>query len=422
MRFIKEHPLFKYILHVKGNPKTLILIEPLWGIPYNLIAPFITLYMYAFGVTDVQIGLMLSIATAVKVIIAFLGGNIADKLGRKTTVVLCDFLGWTLACALWAVSRNFWMFLAASLINSIEQTNIVAWQCLLVEDAEEKDIVTIYTWITIAGLMAAFFAPLSGLLIDRHSLVPVIRVLYAVFALTMLCKSLITLKFTRETKQGLLRKAQTKGVPISAMLKEYHRILPLLFRTADTVRILVVFILLSASGMVTATFFGLYANLNLGIAQSNLTLFPLMKAAVMLFFFFGLARLTERYHIKKLVLLGLAFYVLALAWLIFDAGGMRPAILFTLLESAAISLVMPRKDALLVMGIDKKERARLLSVVTAFSLACSSPFGYVAGWLSSINRIYPFILAALLYTVCAVIMVHYGKTPQPVLTPGPVDT
>ena len=44
-----------------GNPRTLVLIEPLWGIPYNLISPFATLYMYAQGITDVQIGLILSI-------------------------------------------------------------------------------------------------------------------------------------------------------------------------------------------------------------------------------------------------------------------------------------------------------------------------------------------------------------------------
>ena len=55
-------------------------MEPLWGIPFNLITPFATLYMYSQGVTDVQIGLILSIAMVVQVIFSFFGGILTDKL------------------------------------------------------------------------------------------------------------------------------------------------------------------------------------------------------------------------------------------------------------------------------------------------------------------------------------------------------
>lgn len=57
----KEHPLIRQLLELKGNPKVCILIEPLWGIPYNLISPFITVYMYALGIKDREIGLFLKI-------------------------------------------------------------------------------------------------------------------------------------------------------------------------------------------------------------------------------------------------------------------------------------------------------------------------------------------------------------------------
>ena len=42
---LKTHPLLQVLADHTGNPRTLVLIEPLWGIPYNLIAPFATLYM-----------------------------------------------------------------------------------------------------------------------------------------------------------------------------------------------------------------------------------------------------------------------------------------------------------------------------------------------------------------------------------------
>ncbi|WP_291246470.1 MFS transporter, partial [Fournierella sp.] len=142
----KQHALIRVLANNHGNPRTLILIEPLWGIPYNLITPFATLYMYTLGVTDVQIGLILSVTMAVQVVIAFWGGILTDKLGRKFTTMLGDFFGWAIACLVWAVSQNFWMFLIAAVLNCFEQVNQTAWFCLLIEDADPGDLVEIYTW------------------------------------------------------------------------------------------------------------------------------------------------------------------------------------------------------------------------------------------------------------------------------------
>ena len=43
IRSLKAHPLIQVLADNGGNPRTLVLIEPLWGVPYNLIAPFATL-------------------------------------------------------------------------------------------------------------------------------------------------------------------------------------------------------------------------------------------------------------------------------------------------------------------------------------------------------------------------------------------
>ena len=88
IKTLRKHPLLELLGRNKGNPRTLILIEPLWGIPYNLIAPFATLYMYTLGITDVQIGLILSIAMFVQVFFSFFGGILTDKLGRKFTTMM----------------------------------------------------------------------------------------------------------------------------------------------------------------------------------------------------------------------------------------------------------------------------------------------------------------------------------------------
>lgn len=210
MKRLKEHPLLEMLSRNKGNPRTLVFIEPLWGIPYNLIAPFATLYMYTQGITDVQIGLILSISMFVQVFFSFFGGILTDKLGRKFTTMMGDFFGWAVACLIWAISNNFWLFLVAAILNSFEQINQTAWYCLLIEDAEPKDLIGLYTWVNIGGLVAIFFAPLSGLFINSFSVVPVLRILYLIFSINMILKTLITFRFCRETRQGKIRMAETK--------------------------------------------------------------------------------------------------------------------------------------------------------------------------------------------------------------------
>ena len=216
-----NHPLLQLLKHNKGNPRTLILMEPLWGIPYNLITPFATLYMYSQGVTDVQIGLILSIAMVVQVLFSFFGGILTDKLGRKFTTMMGDFFGWSVACLIWSISNNFWLFLIAMLFNCFEQINQTAWYCLLIEDAEPKDLLGIYTWVNIGGLIAIFFAPISGLLINSFTVIPVIRVLYLVFSVNMLIKVAVTFRYCKETRQGKIRMAETKDTSLLHMLYEY---------------------------------------------------------------------------------------------------------------------------------------------------------------------------------------------------------
>ena len=52
------------------------------------------------------------------------------------------------------------------------------------EDADQSQLVDIYTWIYIANIMVGFIAPLAGVLIGAFSLVATMRGLY-IFAAIM---------------------------------------------------------------------------------------------------------------------------------------------------------------------------------------------------------------------------------------------
>lgn len=409
---LKYHPLIQVLGRNKGNPRTLVLIEPLWGIPYNLIAPFATLYMYTQGVTDVQIGLILSITMVVQVCFSFFAGILADKLGRKTTTMMGDFFGWGLACLVWAASQNFWLFLLAALLNCFEQINQTAWYCLLIEDADQRDLVGLYTWINIGGLVAIFFAPISGMLVSANSVVPVMRVLYLLFALTMMTKCFITYKFCHETRQGQVRKAETKGVSPFRMLGEYRQLIPMLLKNRAVVKAVAVSVLLYIANVVNTNFFSLYVTQRLGLSDNYLALFPILNAGVMLVFMVGIQHKLNALKFRAPLWVGLALYAVgALVLLLSPVEGLRFVLLNVFLTAVAASLVNPRKDALLQLNLDPQERARLNALIMASTVALSSPFGYLAGWLSSMDRRLPFGFMILLF-LAAMAVVGRIKEPQ----------
>lgn len=412
IRSLQSHPLLRVLADNRGNPRTLVLIEPLWGIPYNLISPFATLYMYTQGITDLQIGLILSVTMVVQVLLSFFGGILSDKLGRKFTTMMGDFFGWAMACLVWAVSNNFWAFLAAALLNCFEQINQTAWYCLLIEDARPKDLVGIYTWVSIGGLVAIFFAPLSGLFISSYSIVPVVRVLYILFALTMLIKTFITFRFCRETKQGQIRRAETRGVSILHMLGEYRQLIPSLLKNRSVLKAVAVSVILYITNMVSTNFFGLYVTQRLGLSENFLALFPILNAAVMLIFMVGFQHRMNAAQFRLPLWIGLALYAVGALVLIFSpADSLLFVPLYVFVAAVAAALVNPRKDALLQLNLTSQERARLNALIMASTIALSSPFGYLAGWLSSLDRRLPFVFTLLLF-VAAILVVCRIQEPQ----------
>ena len=79
-------------------------------------------------------------------------------------------------------------------------------------------------------------------------------------------------------------------------------------------------------------------------------------------------------------------------------------LIYVFVAAVAASLVNPRKDALLQLNINPQERARLNALIMASTIALSSPFGYLAGWLSSLDRRLPFVFSFVLFLVAMLVI------------------
>jgi DHA1 family tetracycline resistance protein-like MFS transporter len=231
---LKNHSLITTLKSLRGNPRGCVYTEPLWGIPYNLYAPYVSIYMLALGLSDRQIGLIISISWGFQVLLALVSGVITDKLGRRRTTLIFDIVSWGVPTIISALAQNFWYFLIAGAINSLWRIAHNSWSCLLVEDTEPHQLVDIFTWIYIANILVGFVAPLAGLFIAAFSLVPTMRGLYIFAAVMFTGKAIVTYRLTEETRQGKIRLQETRGQSIWSAISEYRGILHDLLNTPRT--------------------------------------------------------------------------------------------------------------------------------------------------------------------------------------------
>ena len=407
---LKSHPLVKTLLSLEGNPRACVWTEPLYGIPFQLYAPYASLYMVALGVTESQIGLITSISMLLQVFSALLSGAITDKLGRKRATLIFDVISWSIPCLIWAFSQNFTHFLLAAVINSLWQVAGNAWNCLLVEDSDPDQLVDIFSWVYIAGLLAAFVAPVAGVFIAKYGLVPTVRGLYLLAFVMMTTKFFVLDALATETQQGQIRMKETVGVEFSTLLTEYGGVFQQILHTPQTLLALGIMLVVNICFMINGTFWGILVTRRLQIPEQYIAVFPFAKAVIMLLFYFFIMPKITQLHFKRPMLMGFALFVCSQLVLILSPVAHYGFLMISIaLEACSFALLRPFLDTLVVRSIERQERARIVSIMNVIILICTSPFGWLAGMSAEVDQRLPFLLNIVLLLVGAVLVFEASK-------------
>lgn len=410
---MKNHSLITTLKSLTGNPRGCVYNEPLWGIPFNLYSPYISIYMVVLGLSDKQIGLIVSISWGFQIFLALLSGVVTDKLGRRRTTLIFDILAWSVPALISAVAQNFWYFLAAGIINSIWRIPLNSWTCLMVEDADQDQLVDIYTWVYIANQLVGFVAPLTGILIGVYSLVPTMRGLYIFAAIMFTVKAIATYQMTQETAQGKIRLHETRHQSVFGILSEYKVVLRDLLRSPQTLHTAGLMLVISISSMVSGNFWAIIVTEKLRIPAQNLAIFPFVKSAIMLLFFFLVMPRLNKTHYQLPLTIGFIGFVISQILLVTaPVQGYFLLLISVFLEACSFAAVSPLIDQMVVLTIDPKERARIQSILYVGIILLTSPFGWIAGTLSEINKSLPFILNITLFAIGAVLAYLAGKASQ----------
>jgi hypothetical protein len=275
-----------------------------------------------------------------------------------------------------------------------------SWTCLLVEDAAENQLVHIWTWIYIAGLLSGFFAPLAGVLVGAIDLVPAVRLLYLLAFLMMTLKGWILYRYSTETRQGQVRMQETRAQPFVSLLGGYGAVLKQILRTPHTLAALGIMFVVSVVMMVNGTFWSILVTEKLNIPAEHLAIYPFAKSALLLVLYFVLVPRLNLQRFRTPMLLGFTGFLIShLILVTMPAGNYWLLLTSVLIEAVSFAIYTPLMDSLVIISIAPEERARINAILASVVILFTSPFGWIAGQLSEANRIFPFILNICFFLV-----------------------
>ncbi|WP_345752882.1 MFS transporter [Microbacterium rhizophilus] len=395
--------LWQTLIRLRGNPRACVWTEPLWGLSMALVLPYLSVFMLSQGVHDAQIGLIASIGMVSQVAFGLAGGIITDRLGRRWTTAVFDVIAWVIPCVIWAFAQNFWFFLAAAVVNGAMQVTANAWDCLMVEDAERSQLTRIYSLVRVAADCSALFAPIAAVLVLQLDLDVAVRVLFVNAAVVMSAKVIWLYRWSRETRQGEIRMAQTRGVSVWRLLAGYRGAVGLLLRSRGSILALMIAALVAAVTLVNGTFWQVVASAHLHVPDPLLPFFPMVRSILSIVFLFTvIPRLTTGVDLRAAAMWGFGVYLAGQLVLVLipaaqgqaDAGTYALLGVCLLLDSFGAGLVFMLSESLVALHVDEAERSRVMAVQRTVVMLAAAPFGWISGWLSGMDRTWPFWLTA----------------------------
>jgi MFS family permease len=404
--------LVKTLRELRGNPRACIYTEPLWGLSMNLCTPYTSVYMLALGLTDAEVGFIATVYMLMQVIFAFLSGAITDKLGRRRTTAIFDFVAWCIPSLIWMRAEGFWFFFIAALFNGAMKVPTNSWDCLMVEDAKKSQITRIYSLVVVCGQLSALFAPISSILVSHLTLIPAVRILYLNAFVVMTAKILILFFCSHETGTGMVRMRETRGTSFFYLLGGYGGVLKIIGKSRGTVFSLVITALVGAVSMVNTTFWQVIVSKKLLIPDPLLPLFSMLRSVIAMAFLFTVVPRLTRFSLRTPLLCGFAAYMIGQTLLIFSPaeGILRYIILCASLafDGFGSGTLIMLAESLVALHVDPRERARVMAIQHMIIMFATSPFGWIGGVLSGLSRNLPFVLnICLLFTGIAVTLFYY---------------
>jgi MFS family permease len=152
---------------------------------------------------------------------------------------------------------------------------------------------------------------------------------------------------------------------------------------------------------ISNNFWGVLFTGKLGFPDSQISTFVAIRSIIMMVCFFLIGpRLTNLRRFRLPLWTGFGIFFLSQLLLVVMPPHAAPwLVLSVILEAIASALASPMIESLLALSMESAERARISAMVSVALILVISPFGWIAGQLSALDRSLPFALNAGLFAI-----------------------
>ena len=162
---------------------------------------------------------------------------------------------------------------------------------------------------------------------------------------------------------------------------------------------------ISVFTLVNNTFWSIIVTERHDIPAEHIALYPFARSALLLVLYFVLVPRLNVRRFRNPMLMGFVGYIISQLLLVtMPAGNYLLLLVSVLVEAFSAAMFRPLMDSLVIISIDRAERARINAIMAVIVIAITSPFGWIAGQLSEMSRVYPFYLNITLFIIGSILV------------------
>lgn len=402
---------------IKGNARGCLIFEPMWVITFSMFNTYASVYMLELGLSNNEIGLLTSLNLILQIFTSFISGHLTDRMGRRRALMYFDILSWGVATFLWAISQNFWYFFIAAVVNSFQKIPNTAWNCLLVEDTPPGDRPQIFTILQLISIVAGFFAPLGGLLVNKFTLIPAMRIMYAIACVSMMIMFFGRNRATHDTEISKRKMKESKKIKTLDSMSEYLGVFKEILSDKPLLLIFAIYILNNFQMTVKGTFGSIFMVKALKIDDSLIAVFPTVASIANLVVLIAILPRLKIENSVKYMITGFALsFVSNLILILSPINGIAAVTVSTILAAVGTIVVSPYLESAVANSISDENRAKSFSILTVLILLFTSPSGIIGGFTYSIDPKIPFILVMAAFMISILLLFIFVRIKKPTET------
>jgi hypothetical protein len=165
--------------------------------------------------------------------------------------------------------------------------------------------------------------------------------------------------------------------------------------------------------MIGMTFWQIIASRRIGVPDTLLPIFPMVKSILAIFIFFTIVSHIKQTNLERPLYGGFLSTIISCLLLISITGtgvfGYILLLLSLFFEALGLAVLHTLRESLVAIHVDPAERSGIMALLQTTVMLVSVPFGYIGGLLSDISRVLPFILGITLLLIGLLVTALYYR-------------